>query len=45
MERGNGAGGHPRGTLAVLGIYGALFAFGWLLLYFFVYLPRGGLQP
>lgn len=44
MERGNG-GGHPRGTLALLAIYGALFALGWLVLYFFVYLPRGGVGP
>lgn len=34
-------GGHPKGTLLIVGIYGFLFAFGWLILYFFVFLPRG----
>jgi len=32
---------HPIGTLAIVGVYGALFALGWLLVYFFLYLPRG----
>jgi hypothetical protein len=32
---------HPIGTLAIVGAYGALFAIGWLLVYFFLYLPRG----
>ena len=32
---------HPIGTLAIVGAYGALFALGWLLVYFFLYLPRG----
>jgi len=36
-----GPGGHPRGTLTVMVLYGALFVLGWLALYFFVYLPRG----
>jgi hypothetical protein len=34
-------GGHPKGTLLIVGIYGFLFAFGWLVLYFLVFLPRG----
>ena len=34
-------GNHPRGTLAVVGLYGLLFALGWLALFFLVYLPRG----
>jgi hypothetical protein len=33
--------GHPKGTLLIVGIYGFLFAFGWLVLYFLVFLPRG----
>jgi hypothetical protein len=36
-----GPEGHPRGTLAIVALYGALFVLGWLALYFFVYLPRG----
>jgi hypothetical protein len=34
-------GEHPRGTLAIVGLYGLLFLAGWLALFFFVYLPRG----
>jgi hypothetical protein len=33
--------GHPRGTLAVVGIFGALFALGWLAMYVFLFLERG----
>lgn len=36
-------GEHPKGTLLIVGIYGLLFALGWLILYFFVFLPRGAL--
>ncbi len=36
-------GGHPRGTLAIVGIYGLLFVIGWLIMYFGVFLPRGPL--
>ena len=36
-------GGHPRGTLAIVGIYGLLFVVGWLFIYFGVFLPRGPL--
>lgn len=36
-------GSHPRGTLAIVGIYGILFLVGWLFVYFFVFLPRGPL--
>jgi len=35
--------GHPKGTLAIIGIYGLLFLVGWLIIYFFVFLPRGPL--
>ncbi len=38
-------GGHPRGTLAIVGVYGLLFAIGWLVIYFFVFVPRGALTP
>jgi len=34
---------HPKGTLAIIGIYGLLFVVGWLVIYFFVFLPRGPL--
>ena len=32
---------HPRGTLAVVGIFGLLFALAWLATYLFVFLERG----
>ena len=38
-------GSHPRGTLAIVGVYGLLFVLGWLVLYFFVFVPRGTLTP
>jgi hypothetical protein len=31
----------PRGTLAIVGLYGALFVMGWLLIFLFIYLGRG----
>ncbi len=37
--------GHPRGTLAIVLIYAALFVAGWLLLYLVEFLPRGAPQP
>lgn len=33
--------GHPRGTLAIVILYAILFAFGWLAIYFFIFLSRG----
>lgn len=36
-------GAHPKGTLAIVGVYGILFLLGWLFVYFFVFLPRGPL--
>lgn len=39
------AGPHPVGTLAIVGIYGVLFAAGWLVVYFYVYLSRGPVTP
>jgi hypothetical protein len=32
---------HPRGTLAVLAIFGLLFAAGWLAMYIFSFLGPG----
>jgi hypothetical protein len=37
--------GHPKGTLAIVAIYGLLFAAGWIALFFFYFLPRGAPQP
>lgn len=34
-------GKHPRGTLAVVGLYGVLFVVCWLAMFLLVYLPRG----
>lgn len=34
-------GEHPRGTLALVGLYGLLLVLGWLAVFIFVYLPRG----
>ena len=36
---------HPIGTLAIVGLYGLLFAAGWLLVYIYVYLARGPVTP
>jgi len=33
--------GHPRGTLAVVALFGLLFAFAWLFTYVFFFLERG----
>jgi hypothetical protein len=33
--------GHPRGTLAIVLIFGALFLLGWLAMYVFMFLERG----
>jgi len=38
-------GDHPRGTLAIVGLYGVLFVVGWLAFFFFLYLPRGAVTP
>lgn len=32
---------HPVGTLAIVLIFAALFALGWLALYFGIFVPRG----
>ncbi len=36
---------HPKGTLFIIGLYGLLFVVGWLAMYLFVYLRRGGVTP
>jgi len=36
---------HPIGTLVVIGLYGLLFAVGWIAVYLFVFLPRGRVTP
>ena len=46
LEKSNGEDvlkdlGHPRGTLAIVLIFGALFLFGWLAMYLFMFLQRG----
>jgi hypothetical protein len=33
--------GHPRGTLAIVIVFGLLFALAWLATYFFVFIERG----
>ena len=33
--------GHPRGTLTIVAVFGALFALAWLVFYLFLFLQRG----
>jgi len=33
--------GHPRGTLAIVIVFGALFAAGWFAMYFYRFLSAG----
>jgi hypothetical protein len=37
--------GHPRGTLALVILYGVLFGVGWLAMYVFRFLPHGAPRP
>jgi len=37
--------GHPRGTLAIVGIFGVLFLLGWLIFYVYLFMERGALHP
>jgi hypothetical protein len=37
----NDQGERPRGTLALVALYGVLFAAGWFAVYVFIYLARG----
>ena len=32
---------HPRGTLAIVIVFGLLFALGWFAMYLFIFLSRG----
>ena len=36
---------HPIGTLVIVGVYGLLFALGWLAVYFLVFRARGAVTP
>lgn len=38
-------GEHPRGTLAIVGLYGLILGVAWLVIYFGVFLPRGAIHP
>lgn len=37
--------GHPRGTLAIVAIFGLLFALGWVAMYVCRFLGRGAPHP
>jgi hypothetical protein len=37
--------GHPRGTLAIVALFGLLFALAWLAMYVFLFLERGAPRP
>lgn len=36
---------HPIGTLVIIGVYGLLFALGWIAVYLFLFVPRGRVTP
>lgn len=36
---------HPIGTLVIVGIYGLLFALGWLAVYLLIFRERGAVTP
>jgi hypothetical protein len=38
-------GGHPRGTLVLIVVYGLVFAGCWFAMYVGVYLQRGAVTP
>jgi hypothetical protein len=40
-EPTSGPGEHPRGTLALVGLYGVLSVLGWFAVYIWIYLARG----
>ena len=40
-----GIDAHPRGTLAIVLVFGILFALGWLAVYLLVFLERGVPHP
>jgi hypothetical protein len=39
-EQDSGMGKHPRGTLALVGLYGLVFVIGWLLFHEVTYARR-----
>jgi len=45
LEAGPDALGHPRGTLAIVILYGLLFGLGWLAMYLFRFLAHGAPRP
>lgn len=36
---------HPKGTLLLMGLYGAIFVASWFAVYIYIYLHRGGVTP
>ena len=42
---GTGGEEHPRGTLALVGLMGLLYAIGWAAIYALLYLGRGTVGP
>mgnify|MGYP001620003566 CR=1 FL=1 len=40
-----GGSHNPKGTIAIVAVYGLLFVLGWLALYLFVFVPRGAVTP
>lgn len=44
-EAGEQEFGHPRGTLAIVIIFGTLFLLGWLGMYVCMFLQRGAPHP
>ena len=44
-ETGPGIEQHPRGTLAIVCVFGLLFALGWIAVYVLVFLERGAPRP
>jgi cytochrome c oxidase subunit IIa family protein len=37
--------GHPRGTLAIVAVFGVLFLLGWVGFYLYLFLQRGAPHP
>ncbi|MDH5643539.1 MAG: hypothetical protein OEY63_04995 [Gemmatimonadota bacterium] len=43
-EQEHDVGKHPKGTIAVIALYGVLFVLGWLAVFVLIYLPRGAVM-
>jgi hypothetical protein len=41
LQDGSAEFGHPRGTLAIVILFGLLFGLGWFAMYVFEFLKRG----